>query len=175
VSLFNQSILEERRFDRGVFLTVTALAPLVGLAANLATGWLAGRVTHGRLLAGALLLLAAALLCFPLVWSLWQVYLYAVAMGVAGGMVTVIFFGVWGQAFGTAHLGKVQGAAQMLTVLASAAGPLLLASGQQAWGSYVPVFRYAAVAAGLFALAAWVVPLPRVGGEGSGPCCRSGG
>ena len=129
----------------------------------------------GRLLAGAMLLLAVALLCFPLVRSLWQVYLYAAAMGVAGGMVTVIFFGIWGQAFGTAHLGKIQGAAQMLTVLASAAGPLLLAAGQRAYGSYVPVFQYAAAAAGLFVVAAWVVPLPRVGGAGSGPCCGSGG
>jgi len=33
-------------------------------------------------------------------------------------MVTVIFFGVWGQVYGPRHLGKIQGAAQMLTVLA---------------------------------------------------------
>src|SRR5262249_49184889 len=119
VSLFNQSILQERQFNRDVFLSITALSPMIGLAANLATGWLAGRIAPGRLLAVAMLLLAAALLCFALVHSLWQVYLYAAAMGVAGGMVTVIFFGVWGQAFGTTHLGKIQGAAQMMTVLAS--------------------------------------------------------
>jgi MFS family permease len=163
VSLFNQSILEERQFDRGVFLTITMLSPLVGLAANLATGWLSRWVAPGRLLSLAMLLLTAALLCFPLVRSLWQVYLYAAAMGVAGGMVTVIFFGVWGQAFGTAHLGKIQGAAQMLTVPASAAGPLLLAAGQRAFGSYVPVFQYVAAVVALFGVAAWLVPLPRVG------------
>jgi MFS family permease len=175
VSLFNQSILEERHFDRSVFLTVTTMTPLVGLAANLTTGWLAGRVSLNRLLAAAMLLLAAALLCFPLVRSNEQVYLYAVAMGTAGGMVTVLFFGVWGQAFGTAHLGKIQGAAQMLTVLASAAGPLLLAAGQRVFGSYVPVFQYVAVAAGLFAVAAWVVPLARVRDAGSGSPYGSGG
>src|SRR5262249_47295887 len=90
VSLFNQSILEERQFDRGVFLTITTVSPLVGLAGNLATGWLAGRFRHGRLLAAAMLLLALALLAFPLVRSLAEVYAYAVAMGIAGGMVTVI-------------------------------------------------------------------------------------
>jgi MFS family permease len=163
VSLFNQSILSERHFDRGVFLTITTLTPLVGLAANLATGWLGRWVAPGRLLAAALMLLTAAMLCFPLVRSLWHVYLYAAAMGVAGGMVTVIFFGVWGQAFGTAHLGKIQGAAQMLTVLASAAGPLLLAAGQRAYGSYVPVFQYVAAVVAVFGVAAWLVPLPRVG------------
>jgi MFS family permease len=161
LSLFNQSILAERGFDRGVFLTITMLSPVVGLAANLGTGWLAERVPQGRLLAGAMWLLMTALLAFPFVHSLSQVYLYAVALGIAGGMVTVIFFGIWGQAFGTAHLGKIQGAAQMLTVLASAAGPLLLAAGQRAAGSYVPVFQKAAVAAGLLAVAAWLVPLPR--------------
>ncbi len=175
VSLFNQSILEERHFDRSVFLTLTTLSPLVGLAANLATGWLGSRVAPGRLLAGAMLLLATALLCFPLVRSLWQVYLYAAAMGVAGGMVTVIFFAVWGQVFGTAHLGKIQGAAQMLTVLASAAGPLLLAAGQRTLGSYVPVFQCAAGAAGLFVVAAWVVRLPHLDEGASTSCCGSGG
>jgi MFS family permease len=65
VSLFNQSILEERHFDRDVFLTITTLTPLVGLAANLVTGWLTSRVAPGRLLAGAMLLLTVALLCFP--------------------------------------------------------------------------------------------------------------
>src|SRR5947209_3383547 len=61
ISLFNQSILEERGFDRGVFLTITMLSPLIGLASNLATGWLAGRWPMGRLLAAAMLVLTGAL------------------------------------------------------------------------------------------------------------------
>jgi MFS family permease len=161
VSLFNQSILEERGFDRSVFLTITTVTPLIGLASNLATGWLATRWAMGRLLAVSMLLLAAALLAFPFVETLWQVYLYAAVMGIAGGMVTVLFFAVWGQAFGPAHLGKIQGAAQMLTVLASAAGPLLLALSKEQTGSYVPLFRMAAAAAIALALAAWGTRLPR--------------
>src|SRR5262249_9381941 len=88
VSLFNQSILEERGFERGVFLPITAFSPLVGLASNLATGWLASRWSHGRLTALAMLILTAALLAFPFVQTLAEVYLYAAAMGVAGGMIT---------------------------------------------------------------------------------------
>lgn len=161
ISLFNQSILQERGFDREVFLTITMVTPLIGLAANLATGWLAGRWPMGRLLAVAMLVLTGALLTFPLVRTLAQVYLYAAALGVAGGMVTVIFFGVWGQVFGTAHLGKIQGAAQMLTVLASAVGPLLLALSHRHTGSYVPLFQVAAAASALLGVAAWCVPVPR--------------
>jgi MFS family permease len=162
ISLFNQSILQDREFPRNVFLTITVMSPVVGLAANLVTGWLAGRIAHGRLLAGAMLLLAAALVCFPLVHRLWQVYMYAVVMGIAGGMVTVIFFGIWARAFGTAHLGKIQGAAQMLTVVASAVGPLLLAAGKERFGTYVPAFQGGAAAAALLAAAAWFVPLPKM-------------
>jgi MFS family permease len=170
ISLFNQSILEERGFDRDVFLTITMLSPLVGLASNLATGWLAGRWPMGRLLTAAMLILAGALLALPLVETLLHVYLYAAALGVAGGMVTVIFFGVWGPTFGTAHLGKIQGAAQMLTVLASAGGPLLLAWSRQQWQTYVPMFQFAAAAAALLGLAAWWVPVPRRRDEPATAC-----
>lgn len=160
MSLFNQSLLEERGFNRSVFLTITTVTPLVGLAANLAAGWLATAVRLGILLAAALLIQAAALAYFPYVSTLFEVYAYALAMGVAGGVLTVVFFTVWRQAFGPVHLGQIQGAAQLLTVLASAAGPLVLAGGHRSYGSYAPVVQNLAVAAAAFALAAWFVPLP---------------
>ncbi|MFO0845014.1 MAG: MFS transporter [Gemmataceae bacterium] len=161
LSLFNQAILQERGFPREVFLTITAYGPLVGLVANLAGGCLAQRWSLRGLLAVALGLLGAALAAFPLVTSLAQVYLYAGVMAVAGGLVTVIFFAAWLSLFGSAHLGQVQGAAQMITVLASALGPLLVAFAQDRWGSYTPLMQTFAGAALLFAAAAWVVPLPR--------------
>jgi hypothetical protein len=82
-------------------------------------------------------------------------------MGVAGGVMTVVFFAVWRQAFGPAHLGQIQGAAQLLTVVASAAGPLVLAAGNRAAGSYGLVFQNLALVAFAFAVAALVVPLPK--------------
>ena len=160
LSLFNQSILAERRFDRSVYLTITTFSPLVGLAANLATGWLLARIPAGKLLAVALVLMAGALAAFPLVSTLAQVYAYAAVMGIAGGMVTVIFFAVWRQLYGAAHLGQIQGAAQLLTVVASALGPLILAAGQEAAGSYAPVLRQLAIVAAVLAAAAWFVPIP---------------
>ena len=48
-------------------------------------------------------------------------------MGIAGGFVMVVFFSFWGRAYGRAHLGRIQGAAQAMTVVASAVGPLFLA------------------------------------------------
>ena len=161
MSLFNQSLLAERGFDRAVFLTITMVTPLIGLASNLLSGWLATRVRLGVVLAASLVIQAVALAAFPSVTTLPQVYAYAAAMGVAGGALTVVFFAVWRQAFGPAHLGQIQGAAQLLTVLASAAGPLVLAAGHRAHGSYTPVVQNLAVAAAVFAAAALVTPLPR--------------
>ena len=109
----------------------------------------------------ALALLAISLGCFPLVHELWHVYLYAVTQGIAGGILTVLFFTVWGRAFGGAHLGRIQGAAQMMTVLASAVGPLMVELPRAATGSYVPVFVTSALIAGSLAVVAWFTPLPR--------------
>jgi MFS family permease len=161
MSLFNQSLLAERGFDRGIFLTITAVTPLIGLAANLAAGFLASRIRLGILLGAALLLQAAALAAFPLVSTLPQVYAYAAAMGTAGGVVTVVFFTVWRQAYGPACLGQIQGAAQLLTVLASALGPLVLAAGHRAYGSYAPVVQNLAGVALAFAVVVVLVPLPQ--------------
>jgi MFS family permease len=155
VSLFNQAILEERHFDRGVFLTITAIGPLIGLASNLATGWLTTWFPMHRLLCGAMLVLAAAMALFPFVTTLPEVYAYAVLMSVAGGMVTVLFFAVWSHAFGPAHLGKIQGAAQLLTVLSSAAGPLLVAGSKQHYGSYLPLFYALAAVSAVLGVIAW--------------------
>jgi hypothetical protein len=59
---------------------------------------------------------------------------------VAGGFVIVIFFSFWAKTFGRAQLGRIQGTAQMMTVLASAIGPLLLAKCHAWTGSYASVF-----------------------------------
>src|SRR6185312_9921630 len=83
--------------------------------------------TMNRLLALAMGLLAGSLVALPHVRTQAHVAAYAVVMGLAGGFVIVIFFGFWSRAYGRTHLGKIQGVAQALTVIASAVGPLLLA------------------------------------------------
>jgi MFS family permease len=165
VSLFNQSILAERHFDARVFIMVLTISTFAGLVSNLATGWLAQFVSYNRLMAASMALYTLALLCFPLVTQLWQVYLYAVAMGLCGGVVTVVFFGVWSHAYGHQHLGKIQGIAQAATVVSSAIGPLAFSRCLTYFGSYTPAFWLIAPCVGLLAIAAWVVPTPRAVAE----------
>ena len=86
-------------------------------------------------------------------------------MGLAGGFVIVIFFAFWSRAYGRAHLGKIQGAAQALTVIASAIGPLLLAECVARTGSYAAMFYALTFIVLLLAVSAWFVKLPALGGD----------
>jgi hypothetical protein len=81
-------------------------------------------------------------------------------MGAAGGLVTVVFFAIWTQAFGKIHLGRIQSAAQMLTVVASAVGPLVVAMAQTQTGSYLSAYRWFAPVAALWAVTVAFTPLP---------------
>ena len=160
IGLFNESILAERGFGAEIYyqtLVVTAMTALLG---NFGGGWLAQRVSLTRLMSVALLILAAGLAMLPHVTSLSAVMAWATAMGLGGGLVMVLFFSVWPNVFGRRHLGRIQGAAQAMTVLASAVGPLLLAWCVDVTGGYAPMFRILAAAVAGTAAAAMIVELP---------------
>ena len=160
ISLFNQSILEQRGFDATVFHQVLVVSTMLGLVANFAGGWLAMRWPIQRLMGIGMAVLSVALLALPHVATRTHVMLYGVAMGVAGGVVTVVFFSVWGQVYGRTHLGKIQGSAQMMTVFASAVGPLLLARTLESTGSYNLIFYGLAAVLAALGAGSWMVRLP---------------
>jgi MFS family permease len=163
ITLFNEKLLDERGFNNATFIRVMAVLVVSGLPANLVAGWLAGRWPMGRIQAVGMGLLAVALAAFPWVRTETQVLLYAAALGVAGGIITVIFFAVYGHAFGRAHLGAIQAVVQVVSVLASAAGPVLLTWYRAATGSSDGLFHAAAPAAVALGLAVRVVRLPSAG------------
>jgi MFS family permease len=160
ISLFNESILREHAFGKDIFVKVTLIGIPVGLASNLLGGWLASRGSLSRLLAVAMLALTTALVVFPYVTTESQVYAYAAVLAASGGFITVCFFTAWRRGFGPAHLGRIQGAAQMLTVLFSALGPQLFASTQARLGFYTPLFYPLAGTALVLGLASWLAGLP---------------
>lgn len=155
LGLFNEAVLAERGFDRKTFEIFLAVTTLFALAGQMLCGWLSLTRPLTRLLAVAMLLYAAGLGTLPLLRNHTQLWIFAAVFGVAAGMVTVIFFAVWGQTFGRAHLGRIQGAAQLLTVFSSAIGPLLFAKSREAAGSYTPLLLGLTPVVLLSALAAW--------------------
>lgn len=160
LSLFNQSVLAERGFDAAVFVTLLSVSTFSGMLSNLGCGLLARGVSYNKLMATSMTLYAFSLLAFPYVTQLWQVYAYGLAMGACGGIVTVVFFGVWSHAFGRTHLGQIQGLAQLATVVASALGPLVFAEIQARFGSYSPAFWAMAPMVAVLALVSWLLPTP---------------
>ena len=160
ISLFNQSILEQRGFDATTYHVVLVISTMVGLVANFAGGWLASRWSIQKLMGVGMGVLAVALVALPQVQTFNHVVLYGIAMGISGGVVTVVFFSVWGQVFGRSHLGRIQGCAQMLTVFASAVGPLLLAETLRQTGSYNLIFQVLAVTVVVLGIGCWFVAVP---------------
>lgn len=156
--LFNEAVLAERGFDARTFHTFLAVMTLFALAGQMLCGWLSLFRPLPKLLAWAMFGYAGGLAALPLLRTHAQLWVFAAVFGIAAGFITVIFFAIWGQAFGRAHLGRIQGAAQMLTVFASAIGPLPFAQSHASAGSYTPLLQVlAAVVLGV-GLIAWRTP-----------------
>jgi MFS family permease len=160
IALFNESILAERRLDASTYYRSLVIVALTSLVGNFLGGWIASKWKMNRLLALAMVLLAGSLAALPRVSTQTHVVIYAAVMGLAGGFVIVIFFSYWSAAYGRKHLGKIQGAAQALTVIASALGPLVLAETVSRTGSYASIFYLLTGVVILLALLAWFVKMP---------------
>jgi MFS family permease len=160
IGLLNESILAERGITPDIYYQALAVTAITGLFGNFFAGALAGHTSLRSILVTALLVLAAGLAALAHVSTTAHVMAQAVAMGVAGGFIMVVFFSFWGRAYGRAHLGRIQGAAQAMTVVASAIGPLFLAVWSEATGSYAVAFYLLAAVVAMLALAAAAVPVP---------------
>jgi MFS family permease len=104
------------------------------------------------------LVLALGVAALPHVSTFMHVMVWAIAMGLGGGLVMVLFFSVWPRVYGRKHLGRIQGAAQAMTVVASAVGPLLLAWCVELTGSYAAMFNVLAAIIAINAFAALLAP-----------------
>jgi MFS family permease len=169
VTLDNEQLLRERGLAGGqADQTILAALFLSGLPANLVAGWLGRRVALKKLLAFGSVCLAAALVAFPFVTSLLTAAAYASLLGVSGGFITVVYFAIYGHTYGRTHLGAIQAAVQVCSVIASALGPVVLSACREYTGTTGPFFLGFAVVAVVFSLLSWVVPPPtRPGAPGA--------
>jgi MFS family permease len=160
LGLFNESVLAEHGFGQKTYHSFLAVTTFAGLLGQLLCGGLALRLPLRRLLGTAMLLYSAALVMLPFVRTFAALWTFAALIGLTGGFITVIFFAIWGHSFGSVHLGRIQGAAQLLTVLASALGPVLFAKSIAATGSYTPLLFGLAFIVLMLGLLGWNVVLP---------------
>ena len=160
LGLFNEAVLAERGFDQQTYVRFLAGTSIIALVGQFGCGWLTLRWSMQSLLGLAMLIYAVALAALPVLTTHTQLWIFAALIGLSGGMITVIFFAVWRRAFGPRHLGRIQGAAQMLTVLASASGPLIFAQAANWTGSYIPALWTLAPCVLILSIAAFRVGLP---------------
>lgn len=161
LTLDNEALLVEHGLNgRQMNDLILGILMVSGLPANMIAGWLARRQPMGRLLAVGVALLALSLALFPAVRSLGMATAYAALLGVSGGIITVIYFAVYGHTYGRGHLGVIQAVVQVLAVLASATGPVLLAASRQYAGQTAPFFYAFGIAAAVLAVLTWIVPVP---------------
>lgn len=161
VTTYNESILAEQGFSRETAVQMMAALTGAGLIANLIAGTLATRERLGRVLAVGLVLLSISLAAFPAVTTLPRLWIYGTAMGITGGIITVVFFASWSLMFGRSQLARIQGTAQAISILASAAGPWMLAEIQFRFHSYHPGYYAFAAMTATIALLAWNLPFPQ--------------
>jgi MFS family permease len=160
VALFNVDIFKERGFDEKIYFNVLSVITVVALLSKLFFGWLVNYVSLNRLLAACLLMTSVSLMGLPLATQPWHAYTYGVGIGIASGAVALLFFATWGKLYGQLELGRIQGVAQMLTVFASASGPLLFSYSKQVTISYTWIFQMLAGLVLFMAFTAWFTPLP---------------
>lgn len=158
LTLDSELLLTEHGLDgRRVNELVLGVLMVSGLPANVLAGWLARRRPMGKLLGAGVALLAVSLAVFPFTRTLAMAAAYAALLGVSGGIITVIYFAVYGHTYGRGHLGSIQSAVQVLSVLASATGPVALAACREYVGGTDPFFYTFSGGAAILAALAWLV------------------
>jgi MFS family permease len=160
LGLWQQAVLAERGFGIETYHQVLTVTFALALTAQLLSGLLSSFLSLGTLNALAMFFYAGALAMIPFISTPTTLWISACLMGLSGGIITVVFFAVWSQAFGQAQLGRIQAASQMLTVLASAVGPLIFESVHRHSGSYAPALLGLAPIVLVFGIAGWKVRFP---------------
>lgn len=160
VALFNEDIFSERGFDRSLYFNVLAEVTIVAICSKFLFGWLVNYIPLNRLLAACLLATSLSLVGLTQATQGWHAYVYGIGLGIASGAVALLFFATWRTLYGNRELGRIQGAAQMLTVFASAAGPIIFSASKRATTSYTFIFLLMSGCVFAMALAAMFTPLP---------------
>lgn len=157
------SIMATGGLDRGEAASMFVAYGFVLASASLLTGYLVDRVPPRFLLSASLFLMAGAMVAAPRIGTAAAVVGYGMALGAMQGMSQAIQSTVYAHYFGRIHLGSIKGLATTVTIAGTAAGPLLLALGYDASGSYAPVLTLSAALPALLATVSPFLPLTRGG------------
>lgn len=156
--VFHQvSILAERQVSRTMALGVLGVQAGAATISTLLAGYLMDRIPARFLLAASMALEVLAILLLLFLPSPNWIILYAILLGLHGGIIRSAGAIVWINYFGRKHQGAIQGISMSIMVGAAAIGPVPLAEVFDATGSYSAalwIFLILPAVAGLAVLSA---------------------
>lgn len=126
------------------------------LAATLIVGAAVDRIAFYPLVVCTMIMLIVALLLVESVTPGVAATIYGLVLGSASGASRILEAGATPRLFGLAHLGSIRGTIRLISVVASAVGPLLMSSAREMLGTYVAVMRWSVmIPVAVIALALW--------------------
>jgi len=151
--------------DAGLSATQAAamfLPQVIGAAvAGVFFGYLADRLTGNVLIPIVMALLAASLLLTLVLAPGFAVIIYAISLGAAGGSSRTVTSTLLPRWFGVGHIGAIQATAGLISVAATALGPVMFSVGRDVLGSYgVAAAWFALIPLAVAIVAATMKPVP---------------
>ena len=148
------AIFQHRGLDPHVATRVFAITATVSVVSAPLLGRIMDRTPSRFMYAGALLVMAAALMTLHLVDDLTTAIAYAVVFGLSNACMHVNVGYLWADYFGRRHLGSIQGTGQTTLIVGASLGPLPFSLSLDFTGDYSAALFGSAVLCALVAAAA---------------------
>ncbi len=153
------SIMASSGLERVEAATIFVPIAIATAGSNLLGGMLMDRVRPRMLLSASQVLQAATLILAAVVAGPAPMLVYGLLLGTTQGLNGAIKASVHAHYFGRKHIGAIKGLASTISVAGTSVGPLVVALGFDAAGSYTPVLLACALLPLAIAVAApWLKP-----------------
>ena len=148
------AIFQLRGLDTHVATRVFAMTAITSVVSAPVLGRIMDRAPSRLVFAGALCVMAAALLALHLVHDVTTAVTYAIVFGLANASMQVNVGYLWADYFGRRRLGSIQGSGQTALIVGASLGPLPFSLSRDLTGDYSAALVGSAVLSVLAALAA---------------------
>ncbi len=154
------SILESRGLSPGDASRVFAVSAMTMVAFMPVFGRLLDRLRTRTVFAGGLLLLSCSLAALAAASDTLSSVFFGILFGAANAGSHNLLAYIWPRFFGRRHLGSIQGASQMVSVLGASVGPIPFGLAWDLYGSYTGALFAFALLPLLCAVAVWFIREP---------------
>ena len=148
------AIFQHLGLDAHVATRVFAITAICSVVSAPVLGRIMDRTPSRFMYAGALLVMAGALVALHLVDDVSTAIAYAVVFGLANASMHVNVGYLWADYFGRRHLGSIQGTGQTVLIVGASLGPLPFSLSLDLTGDYSAALVGSAILSVLVALAA---------------------